>query len=925
MAVVTNNSAASRLILVLGAGLLMFGSPGGAQTPPDCSTQTPAVPSVPPAGATGAGTYMDICNTIVGDMTAFNQTLKSSWNGTQYPFLSVGELTVANANTGPTLISNNYLTYTTQGQILALKALGVQAIKVEVGFPIVYEPFYGNPNVAQQYVNYYEQVAQMVRANGLKLIVENQCLTSGLTGSDPNAAAFYSTLTWDQYVAGRAQMAQLLVQTMHPDYFIALEEPKTEMEMSGQANADTVIGSTDMLNQILASIQQANVPGMKVGAGVGAWQPSFQSYISSFTQQGCSANQPCINMPLDFIDMHIFQVNNAAGPNNNYLGNAMTIAQMAAATSKPVTISESWDWKMLDSEISYIASPSGSDNVMARNAYSFWTPEDVYFIQTMENFASSNQMLFLSFFPNQFFWANLKWGPDTENLTTQQIVTQVSQAEGPSMRVAGYTPLAMGYYQSLPTLGSSNVPAPDTMPPNTPTLQASNAQSSSVTTFTWSAAADNVGTAGYYIYRNNGTTPIATTISTSYQDSGLQNYTTYNYQVVAFDLAGNKAAPLSFSITTLNSQPPNPPTNLSGTSPAPTKVSLTWSAPTGIPITSYSILAGTSTTNPAKVGSAAGTATSATVSNLTPGTLYYFQVEATASGKTSGPSNTASVQTLNGPSAPAGVTATAASAQTVALNWQASTGGLAIRSYNVSRGTTAANLAPLGVANRTTYTDSTASPRTAYYYAVQAVDTGNNQSPFSTPVSVVTPSMPAVPRNVSAAASSSTRVTVTWTEATSGLPIATYTVYRGTSKASLGSLGVTKNTSYTDTTAAAGQTYYYAVQAKDTGGDLSPMSATATVTTPMAPAAPTALAATANTSTKVTVTWSESSPGLPITSYKIWRGSTPSNLSNVATRTSATYIDTTVTSGNTYYYAVQAVDSGGDVSAMSAAVAVTTP
>jgi fibronectin type 3 domain-containing protein len=35
-----------------------------------------------------------------------------------------------------------------------------------------------------------------------------------------------------------------------------------------------------------------------------------------------------------------------------------------------------------------------------------------------------------------------------------------------------------------------------------------------------------------------------------------------------------------------------------------------------------------------------------------------------------------------------------------------------------------------------------------------------------------------------------------------------------------------------DTTVSAGDTYYYAVQAKDTGGHLSPLSATVSVTTP---------------------------------------------------------------------------------------------
>jgi fibronectin type 3 domain-containing protein len=477
----------------------------------------------------------------------------------------------------------------------------------------------------------------------------------------------------------------------------------------------------------------------------------------------------------------------------------------------------------------------------------------------------------------------------------------------------------------LPTLGSNNVPAPDTMPPSTPTLQTSKATSSSATSFTWSAATDNVGTAGYYIYRNNSTTPIATTLYTYYQDSGLQNYTQYNYQVVAFDLGGNKAPPLSFSITTKNSLAPNPPTNLSGTSTAPTKVSLTWTAPTGTPITSYSILMGTSAGSLAQVATAAGTATSGNVSNLTPGTLYYFQVEATASGKTSGPSNTASVQTMNGPSAPAGLTATASSAQKIALSWQASTGPLAIRSYNVSRGATAANLAPLGVTKGTTYSDSTANPGTTYYYAVQAVDTSNNQSPFSAAVSVATPDAPGAPSDVSAAASSSTSVAVTWTGVTGGLPISTYTVFRGTSAANLASLGVTKNASYTDTTVTAGQTYYYAVQAKDTGGDLSPMSAIANVTTPGAPAAPTALAATANSCTKVSVTWTETTNGLPISTYTVFRGTSATNLASLGVAKNTSYTDTKAGAGQTYYYAVQAKDTGGNLSPMSATATVTTP
>ena len=75
----------------------------------------------------------------------------------------------------------------------------------------------------------------------------------------------------------------------------------------------------------------------------------------------------------------------------------------------------------------------------------------------------------------------------------------------------------------------------------------------------------------------------------------------------------------------------------------------------------------------------------------------------------------------------------------------------------------------------------------------------------------------------------------------------------------------------------------------------------------------------------VSVTWSASTGGMPIAAYYIYRGNSPSNLAQVATRTATSYTDTTVTPATRYYYAVQAVDTGGDLSPMSATVRVSTP
>ena len=89
-------------------------------------------------------------------------------------------------------------------------------------------------------------------------------------------------------------------------------------------------------------------------------------------------------------------------------------------------------------------------------------------------------------------------------------------------------------------LEASGLP-PDTDPPSVPAgLVASNILSTQLT-LSWSAATDNVGVAGYRIYRDGS--PIGTTAATSYVDNGLAANTMYSYRVAAFDYANNASSP----------------------------------------------------------------------------------------------------------------------------------------------------------------------------------------------------------------------------------------------------------------------------------------------------------------------------------------------------------------------------------------------
>jgi len=92
----------------------------------------------------------------------------------------------------------------------------------------------------------------------------------------------------------------------------------------------------------------------------------------------------------------------------------------------------------------------------------------------------------------------------------------------------------------------------DTTPPSVPTGLTATAASGSQINLSWSASTDNIGVAGYKVFRNG--TQVGTSTSTSYSDSGLAASTLYSYTVSAFDAAGNNSAQSSSaSATTLSS------------------------------------------------------------------------------------------------------------------------------------------------------------------------------------------------------------------------------------------------------------------------------------------------------------------------------------------------------------------------------------
>lgn len=158
---------------------------------------------------------------------------------------------------------------------------------------------------------------------------------------------------------------------------------------------------------------------------------------------------------------------------------------------------------------------------------------------------------------------------------------------------------------------------------------------------------------------------------------------------------------------------------------------------------------------------------------------------------------------------------------------------------------------------------------------------------------------------------------LSWTALTNAI---SYNLYRSATSGVTPSLlasGVLA-TSYTDTTAGSGATWYYSVSAVNPAGESSQSSQRAgTIIDSNAPAGLTATASNG----QVALSWTANGA----TSYNVKRalssGSGYVPLTNIAT---ASYTDTTVTNGTTYYYVVSAILSGVECG-NSAEVAATPP
>jgi fibronectin type 3 domain-containing protein len=435
----------------------------------------------------------------------------------------------------------------------------------------------------------------------------------------------------------------------------------------------------------------------------------------------------------------------------------------------------------------------------------------------------------------------------------------------------------------------------------------------------WSAPVSNINAvAGYVVYRGVSAAPVTTGVPwtvvgpspASLTDSDSISFGDfYTYLVAAVDSMGvtsNRSSQVTVYVR------PSAPSGVTATGYA-ASVTLSWQAVTMQGVTQYRVYRDSvpvTTLSGGEAVSAWGDPATA------PGMDYDYFVTSVNTGGESEHSVTVTGARL--PTSPAALSALSGPSRNVTLSWSTSA-ELNVTGVDLSRNTvnslTGATVLETGYSAPPPYEDTGLSAGTTYFYFLQYRNPGGLSSPAPVAALMVPPTSPvglsAVPSGVA--------VTLSWTANAPSENVTQYRIYRSTTPDPFltGPVVATPVAPpWSDTTAARGSTYYYAMVAVNGGaypGGMSAPSVPVTVAVPPGvPASRSALSGLSTTSYAVTVAWSPVS-GQGVTAYAVHRAEAASGpyalLAMVATPGTG-WLDDTTADATVYHYVVNSVANG---------------
>ena len=455
----------------------------------------------------------------------------------------------------------------------------------------------------------------------------------------------------------------------------------------------------------------------------------------------------------------------------------------------------------------------------------------------------------------------------------------------------------------------------DTSKLGTPSDFSASPQSSTQISLSWT---DNSSAeSGYYVQRCEGEgcsdfATIATlpTNSSSYQDEGLPEATTYTYRVKAYSSTNESAYSNTSTATTYLHKP----TGETATGVNYQRIEVYWndnsSAESGYYVERCQ---GTGCSDFTTVATMPSNTTSYVDEPVSPSTTYRYRIRAfNDAGIYSLYSSIVEATTPSPPptppDAPSNLTSTAVNSTQVNLGWQDNSSiedGTKIE--RMPEGSTFAQIATVG-ADVTYYEDSTVSCDVYYYYRVRAynVDGDSGYSNTSTAVPMCAPT------SLAATVPLTSQIDLTWTDnSTKENNFELCRSQNGITFSAVVTLPA-NTTSYSDTGLQEATIYWYKVRVTNSTG-VSSFSNTVSASTK--PLSPSSLNAQPQSASSIKLVWTDNSSGE--SGFKIERcqgsGCTSFVEINDVSANTTTYTDSGLNPNTTYNYRVRAYKSGSDV------------
>lgn len=310
------------------------------------------------------------------------------------------------------------------------------------------------------------------------------------------------------------------------------------------------------------------------------------------------------------------------------------------------------------------------------------------------------------------------------------------------------------------------------------------------------------------------------------------------------------------------------------------------------------------------------TKTTATDSTAKLGTKYYYAVRAVCTnGGIKFFSAYSSAKSVKRTLATPKVTSISGTKTKVTLKWKSVSGA---KKYRIRRMVSGGSWKTIGSTTKLTYQDKTAKASKTYRYRVCAVKTSAGKTICGMG------QVPGIQRpgttSLTSAVSEANGIRVTWKAVSS---VKKYRVYRRQkSGAKWKRIATVSDTSYLDTKASTGTTYWYTVRAVGQnpttfygGYNTTGIKAKRSFTAP-------ALTQISNTSTGVKLQWGKAGNAVGYRVYRKTAGASKwTTIKSSTTQTS--YTDKTAVAGKKYTYAIRAIDKSKNLSGYSSSRSIT--